>query len=184
MRSVLCLATFTTALWAQTPTPSATPLAVSDSVARAARQLFLENAVCAADLDRVLAIGRKERGGRLDGTTLYRRRMSKEKAASELLKAQKNLAREFSTKFDLSRCGTDIQAARILSRKPIPAPSTAENARDWASVMAEPTVAAILCLRRRTAAGDLEGGTAVSEALEKTYQERFSSFDSARCGTP
>jgi len=163
-------------------TPNATP--ASESVVRAARQLFLENAVCAADLDRLLATGRKERGGRLEGTTHYRRRMSKEKAQAELAKAQKKLAGEFSTKVDLARCGTDVQAARILSRNPIPAPSTPENARDWASVMAEPTVAALLCLRRRAPPGDSEGGIAVSEALEKTYQKRFSAFDSARCGNP
>lgn len=164
----------------------------TDAATQAARRLFLENAVCAADLDRALAAARKHRVGRLDGTTLYHRRMSREKAEAELRRAEKNLRAEFPVPaFDRSRCGTDVQAARVVSRKPIPSPDTPENAREWASVMPEPTVAALLCLRHRapaTGTGSASSSAAVTAALESVYAARFggafATVKAARCALP
>jgi hypothetical protein len=171
---------------ADTPTGSALP----DPVARAARRLILENAVCAADLERELAVVLKGRSGRFDGTTLFHRRQRRDQAEAELVRARKALEKEFPEPFDLARCGTRVQAARVLSRKPIPAPDSPANAREWASVMAEPTVAALLCLRRRAPAGEGRSPehAATTEAVEAVYERRFGrafrSLAKERCGEP
>lgn len=166
----------------------APPEPLPDSVTRAARKLFLENAVCAADLERRLADARKGRTGRLDGTTLFHRRKAQAAAEARFDQAQKALAGEFATSLDLERCGTGVQAARVLSRKPIPSPDSPDQAREWAGLMPEPTVAALLCLRRRVPANEARASdfSAVTEAVLRVYRTRFgrefSTVAEERCG--